>query len=72
MINLIETLKAAYSAEPQNFDFTASMYISGPGKRMLRIELMEYLTGAKLPVSKCNFHAVVDMLKINFNQITLF
>ena len=72
MIQLIENLKTAYNEAPQNFDFTASMYISGPSKRMLRIEIMQYITGVKLPVSKCNFHAVVDSLKINFNQISLF
>lgn len=72
MNNLLIQLKDAYFADTQSFDFTASMYLSGPGNKVLRSQIMEYLTGGKIPNSKCGFSAVVDKLKINFNQISLF
>ena len=71
-MQLIEQLKQTYLTDTRSFDFNASMYLSGPGNKTLRTQIMEYLTGGKLPASKCNYHAVIDKLKISFDQITLF
>ena len=72
MNNILIQLKDAYLADTKSFDFSASMYLSGPGNKTLRQQIMECLTGAKLPATKCGFHAVVDNLKISFDQTTLF
>jgi len=69
---LIQTLKTEYDHEPRNFEFIASIYISGDCNKPVRQAIIKQITGEQKPVSKCNFTAVVNELQNHFNQFNLF
>ena len=69
MEKLINTLNEIYTAEPENFDFNASMYIAGKDKEQTRRDILTLLNGGNTPPkSKSSFYHCVNALKIKFNQ----
>lgn len=71
-LTLINQLKEYYNSDRFHFDMNISMFLSGPHNKGLRVEVMQAITGQKLPATKCGLHAVSDALKNSFEQLTMF
>lgn len=69
---VIAKLKEDYVADNFHFAFVCSQYLAGNDKKRLRVEIMEELTGEKLPATKCGLHTVSDAVKASIEQLTLF
>ena len=68
----IDKLKAVFVNDRFQFDFAVSQYIAGDGKKKLRQEIAQLVTGQQIAFSKCSMYAVSDMLMAKFQQTTLF
>ena len=68
----IAKLKNEYAADNFQFEMNCSMLLDGNDKRKLRQEIIRQITGETKPVSKCGLIAASQVLKANFEQLTLF
>jgi hypothetical protein len=67
MEKLLKSLNDLYTSEPENFDFNASIYISGKDKEPVRIEILTRLAGGTRPTkSKSTYMHTVNALKNKF------
>lgn len=69
---LVETLRPYYNEGSQTFEFKASMFLAGKSNEQTRVEIIQELTGAKVPKSKASLGAVVNVLKNTYDSPTLF
>ena len=57
----IETLsRLKLALENDNFEMSAVWLLSGNSAKETRREIMQIITGEKLPISKCGYHKVCD------------
>jgi len=68
----IAKLKEVFELDSFQFSFNCSMHLAGNNKRELRREIIFQLTGEQRPLSRCSLFATEDILKISFQQYSLF
>ena len=58
----MKSLKELYEMNNQDLDRYIFTYYSGNTNKKARQELMQILTGEKIPVAKCGVHALIEKI----------
>ena len=68
----IEDLRPYYIESSELFEFKASMFLAGKNNTSKRQDIIQNLTGKRLPATKASLGAVVNALKNTYDSPTLF
>lgn len=69
---VIQRIKDANSGNKFELDSLCAQYLSGDCNKENRRQVLQIVTGERLPLSRCGVHAVADVLHAHFQQLTIF